>query len=146
MVIFDLMYQRDYILRMIRMMAELIAAILDRIRGKEFKQAAEMIENAYYDFLKQDASFFHAIPVEELTGKLLTEHHYSHGHLEILAELFYAEAELLHATGDITGCLACYGKSKRLLEFLLAESGIYSLEKEDRITKLEQIINNISLN
>ena len=127
-------------------MAELIAAILDRIRGKEFQQASEMIENAYFDFLKQDAAFFHAIPEEELTGTLLTEHHYSHSHLEILAELFYAEAELLHATGDITGCLACYGKSKRLLEFLLSESGVYSLEKEDRIIKLEQLISTLNLN
>lgn len=146
MVIFDAMYQRDYILRMIRMMAELIAAILDRIRGRDYQQAAGMIQNAYYDFLKQDAAFFHSIPEEELTRKLLLEHHYSHGHLEILAELFYAEAELLHATGDISGCLACYGKSKLLLEFLLAESGIYSIEKEDRIIKLEQLISTISLN
>jgi len=91
------MYQKDFILRMIEMMAELVAGILGLIRKKDFEKASQTLENAYSDFLKEDAAFFRNIRKEQLIEKLLKEHNYINGHLEILAELFYAEAELLLA-------------------------------------------------
>jgi hypothetical protein len=88
------MYQKDYILRMIEMLGDLIAGILGLIRKGDYDHASEQLGRIYYDMLKEDASFFRTIPKEELTHKLLQEHNYSSGHLEILAELFNAEAEL----------------------------------------------------
>ena len=61
------MYQKDYILRMIEMIADLIAGILALIRKGDYQQATRAIENAFYDFLKQDAAFFNRIPKEDLT-------------------------------------------------------------------------------
>src|SRR5665648_903366 len=95
------MYQKDYILRMIEMLARLIAGILGLIKNGNYKQASDQLEIIYYDMLKEDASFFRAIPEEKLTQKLLQEHNYTNGHLEILAELFntvssYAVASLCH--------------------------------------------------
>jgi hypothetical protein len=52
------MYQRDYILRMIEMMGDFIAAILKMMKKEQFPEAFRMIENAYFEFLKEDAAFF----------------------------------------------------------------------------------------
>jgi len=134
------MYQRDYILRMIEMMADFIAAILKMFTKGDFPQASQMLENAYYDFLKQDAAFFRNIPAERLTEELLINHNYTNGHLEVLAGLFYAEAELADKTGNLDYSLAFYQKTKLLLEFVLKESGTYSAEKADRIFKIDQRI------
>ena len=130
------MYQKDYILRMVEMVGELIAAILGLIKKGDYKQASKQLGRIYYDILREDASFFRAIPEEELTRKLLREHNYTNGHLEILAELFNAEAELELAQGNTTGSLEYSGKSLKLFEFIDAEQKTYSLE---RVKKIEAI-------
>jgi len=130
------MYQKDYILRMIEMFGDLIAGILGLIKKGEFIKASEQISRIYYDMLKEDASFFRTIPGEELTHKLLNEHNYTNGHLEILAGLFNTEAELCMAQGNKPGCLEYSRKSLILFEFIDSEQNTCSLE---RINKMETI-------
>jgi hypothetical protein len=127
------MYQRDYVLRMIEMAAKMLAAILGQIKGGDTLKASEDLENMYYDILKKDAAFFGDIPLENLTEKLLTEHNYTNGHLEILAELFNAEAELCLANKDQKGCVEYSRKSLKLFEFIDNEQKTYS---EERINKM----------
>jgi len=115
------MYQKDYILRMIEMLGDLIAGILGLIKKGDYKQASEQLGKIYYDMLKEDASFFRAIPEGELTHKLLQEHNYTNGHLGILAELFNAEAKLGLAQGNKAGSLEYSRKSLILFEFIDAE-------------------------
>lgn len=138
------MYQRDYILRMIEMMADFIAAVLKMLTKGDFPQASQMIENAYYDFLKNDAAFFKSIPAGQLTDELLVKHNYTTGHLEILAELFNAEAELEYKTGNMEKSLEFFRKTRILLEFVMNESATYSTEKEKRISIIEQRIYELS--
>ncbi|HKK43497.1 MAG TPA: hypothetical protein VJ963_13865, partial [Bacteroidales bacterium] len=64
------------------------------------------------------------------------DHNYTNNHLEILAELFNAEAELSLARGNNKACLEYSGKSLILFEFVDAEQKLYSL---DRINKMEHI-------
>ncbi len=130
------MYQRDYILRMIEMIGDLIAAILGLIKKGDYSNASEQLGRIYFDMLKEDASFFRAIPEEELTHKLLQEHNYTNGHLEILAELFNAEAELELAQGNSAGSLEYSSKSLILCEFIDREYKTYST---DRINKMAAI-------
>jgi hypothetical protein len=135
------MYQKDYILRMIEMLGELIRAILGLIVKGNFQQAEQKLNEAYLTFLRKDASFFHLIPLEKLTSTLLTEHNYTNGHLEILAELFHAEARLQDARGNLSESLAMYEKSLALFSFADENIRTYS---EDRIEKIEKIRNRIS--
>jgi len=130
------MYQKDYILRMIEMIADLIAGILGRIKKGELKQASYELKRIYSDILREDSSFFESIPEEELTDKLLQNHNYTNGHLEILAELFNAEAELRLVQGNTTGSLEFSKKSLKIFEFLDNEQKTYSFE---RINKMEEI-------
>ena len=130
------MYQKDYILRMIEMFGELLAGIFGLIKKGQYNRASEQIGKVYYDMLKEDASFFKAIPEEDLTNKLIMEHNYTNGHLEILAELFNAEAELGLVQGNKPGCLEYSRKSLILFEFVDTNQKTYSLE---RINKMESI-------
>jgi hypothetical protein len=132
------MYQKDFILRMIEMIAELIAGILGLIKKGDFQQASQAIDNAYYDFLKQDASFFRSIKKEKLTDDLIELHNYTNGHLEILSELFYAEAELLYAEGKCLESIEYYDKTLILYEFIDKATNSYSLEKQSKISFIKK--------
>lgn len=99
------------------MIGDLVASILGLIRNKDFTQAEEKLEGLYYSMLKEDSSFFRNIPLEDLTETLLHQHNYTNGHLEIIAELFNAEAELSLAKNDSQSCLEYSRKSLRLFEY-----------------------------
>jgi hypothetical protein len=130
------MYQKDYILRMIEMIGDLIAGILGLIRKGDFNKASEEIGKIYHDVLREESSFFMKIPEENLTHKLLREHNYTNGHLEILAELFNIEAELEFARGNKKESLILFSKSLILFEFIDNEQKTFSFE---RIKKMELI-------
>lgn len=137
------MYQKDFLLRMIEMIAELVAGILGLIKKGDYKQASQSLDYAYSNFLKQDASLLQSIPKAELTATLLREHNYNNGHLEILSELFYAQAELFYAQGKQTESLEFYEKSFILLDFITKESETFSLDKQSRLTALQERISEL---
>ncbi len=135
------MYEKDYLLRMIEMLGDLIRALVGYITRGDYQQAREKLTEAYITFLRKDASFFSNIPTDELTTWLLAEHNYTNGHLEILAELFNAEAMLLEAEGKPADSLPYYEKALRLFTFTDETSRTYSNE---RIRKITQIRDRIS--
>lgn len=125
---------------MIEMIGELVAGILGLIKKGELENASLAMEHAFQDMLREDASFFTRIPVEDLTDQLIGEHNYTHGHLEILSELFYAQAELSMARGMRQDALDCYRRSLKLIDFVMREARIFSLEKQSRISRLKDQI------
>ena len=137
------MHQKDYILRMIEMLGDLIAGILGLARKGDFNQATEKLERVYYDMLKEDAAFFRSIPKQDLTRKLLEEHNYTNGHLEILAELFNAEAELEMARGNESGSLEYSEKSLALFEFIDIRQKTLSMERLEKMTSIRQRISSL---
>ena len=124
------------------MLGDLIAGILGLIKKGEFEKAADKLENLYLGKLKEDSAFFRDIPIDELTDRLLHLHNYTNGHLEVLAELLNAEAELCLAQGNKTGSLEYSRRSLRLFEFIDAEYKTYS---QDRIDKIAAIRNRIKI-
>lgn len=139
------MYQKDYILRMIEMLGDLLAGIFGLIRKGDVTQASENLERIYYDILKDDASFFRSIPKEDLTHKLLDEHNYTNGHLEILAELFNAEAELALAKGNMPGAMEYSEKSLLLFEFIDLEQKTLSMERLEKMTAIRERIDRLKI-
>jgi len=134
------MYQKDYILRMVEMLGDLIAAVLGLIRKGDFEQASGNLERIYHDMLKEDAAFFRSIPKEDLTYELLEKHDYTNGHLEILAELFNAEAELAIAQGKSQDCLEYSEKSLLLFEFIDLQQKTLSMERLDKMIAIRERI------
>jgi hypothetical protein len=137
------MYQKDYILRMLEMLGDFIAAIFARIKKKDFKEASEMLENSYQSLLRTDASFFYNIPVGALTTTLIEDHHYTNGHLEILSELLLAEGELRFAEQKWDKSQQCFQKSSLLMEFLEQDSKSHSISRQLKLAamsrKMEEI-------
>lgn len=127
------MYQRDYILRMIEMLALLIAGILKLIRTGDTNQASRALESAYNFAFQHDSLKLRAIPEDNLIDNLLKELHYTTGHLEMLAELFYAEAELLRAEEQHTDSRLLYRKSLALYEYIDSDSRAYSQDRQDKM-------------
>lgn len=126
---------------MIEMAAKMLASILGLIKGGDTRKASEDLEHMYYDILKEDAAFFRGIPEEKLTEKLLHEHNYTNGHLEILAELFNAEAELCHVQDNKQGCVEYSRKSLILFDFIDKDQKTYS---EERISKMKLLRDRMS--
>lgn len=137
------MYQKDYILRMIEMLGELLAGIFGLIKKGEYRRASEQIGRIYYNTLKEDAAFFRTIPEADLTYKLLHEHNYTNSHLEILAELFNAEAELTFAQGKKSESIEYSRKSLILFEFIDADQKTYSLERINKMESIRKRIENL---
>jgi len=135
------MYQKDYILRMIEMIAEVIARIIGLAKKGDSKQASKILENSYRDFLKEDASYFRKIPQNQLTTELLSKHNYTNGHLQILAELFFVEGELQFTNNNISSGLEYFEKSLSLFEFVEKESNEFSLSLEKKINILRYRLN-----
>lgn len=138
------MFQKDYILRMIEMIGDLIAAILGLIKKGDLEQAEKMIDRGYYELLRRDASFFQLIPKEHLTDKLLGDHHYTNGHLTILAELFYAEAMVSKASDKRDNSRVCFEKSLLLLEFLEQADKTYSDKRIERMNLIKKQLAELS--
>jgi hypothetical protein len=126
---------------MLEMLATLIAGILGLIKKGDLQQASIALDNAYMDFLKEDASLFRNLPRDELSEKLLREHNYTRDHLKILSELFYAEAELRLAEGDRESSLDYLGKAYDLLGFVVKEASAFSLENQARLAEIQQKMN-----
>lgn len=134
------MFQKDYILRMIEMIGDLIAALLGLIKKGDLEQAEKILERGYLELLRRDASFFQLIPKEQLTDRLLGDHHYTNGHLEVLSELFFAEATLSEARNKLNNSLIYYEKSLVLLDFLEQEDKTWSAKREERKNLLKERI------
>ena len=136
------MYQKDYILRLIEQAAVFIAEVLKLIKKGELSEASERLNSIYYDILREDSAYFRNIPENELTDKLLEHHNYTNGHLEILAGLFNAEAELNMSMGKKMECLEYSRKALLLYEFVDRENRTYSAERlktmEDIRDRLKQ--------
>ena len=131
------MYQKDYILRMVEMLADMLAIILGLIKKGEYKLASVRLERIYYDMLKQDASFFRTIPEEQLISKLIEEHNFTNGHLEILALLLNTDAELKLAQRDVSVSIEYSRKALLLFDFIDKESKTYSVERINKIASIK---------
>ncbi len=125
---------------MIEMLGDLIAAILGLVRKGDFHGATEKLERVYYDILKEDAAFFRSIPKEDLTRRLIHEHNYTNGHLEILAELFNAEAEVELAQDNRSESLEYSEKSLLLFEYIDLQQKTLSLERLDKMRAISERI------
>jgi hypothetical protein len=136
------MIQKDYILRMIEMLGAMIAAILGQARKGDYAKASENLSQIYYDMLKQDAAYFRTLPEDELTDNLLQKHNYTNGHLEILAELFNAEAEIALVKGATGSSLSYSKKALVLFEYIDKAYSTFSQERTEKMTNLRERLKN----
>jgi hypothetical protein len=66
------LYQRDFILRILEQIAELVAGILGLIKKGDFQKAKEKINETYSEHLKEEAGYFKDIPADDIIQELKT--------------------------------------------------------------------------
>jgi len=137
------MYQRDYILKMIEMMGKFVAAILSKISKREYSEAEELLEESYETLLKESAAKFTFIPKEKLTEQLITEYNFVDGQLEILAQLFKAEAELRFAQKEYFLSTEFFEKALILLEYIDKNSKDFSIERKTDLADIKAKLNSV---
>jgi tetratricopeptide (TPR) repeat protein len=120
-----------------------LSAIAGLITRGNFREAAEQLNDVYYFMLKKDSGFFQHIPVDKLTSTLLQDHNYTHDHLEILAELFNAEAELQGAQGRQADAVTYFEKAWTLLDFVDKANKTYSAERLEKMSRIRDRISTI---
>ena len=123
----------------------MVAAILKLIKSGDLHQASQTLQNAYGMAFQHDAFKLKTLPEEGLIDTLLQEYLYTSGHLEMLAELYYADAELLLAEKKIDKSMSCYRKTLAILEYIDKESRSYSQERQDRMRAIRGRLEDDSL-
>ncbi len=134
------MLKRDFILRMIEMLAELIAGILGLIKKGKLEEAGDELDRAYDSILKDDADKIRQIPSEKIVEELNFKFNYSSDQMEMISDIFYAEAELFYAKGEKEECLESYKKSLLLLQNVMEHTDTFSFKRQHRISLLSQKI------
>lgn len=122
---------------MIEMLGELLRAIFGMIKNGRFSEAEQSISEAYLTMLRKDSAFFQNIPLDNFTSVLIEDHNYSDAHLEILAELMFAEAELNDVQKRKPESLTFYKKSLLLFEFIDISSKTYSAARLEMIERIK---------
>jgi hypothetical protein len=130
---------------MLEMMAELLAILLGLIKKGDTQQAQKRINNAYRDFLKQDAAFFDAISADVMINELLEKHDYTNDHLNILSQLLYAEGEVSIKTQNQERGKLMFTKALKILNYLDQTEANFSLERNNRIQQVSDRLNQLSV-
>lgn len=122
------------------MLGDFLRAIFGMINKGNYNQATQELSEVYLNLLRNDAAFFRKIPADELASTLIGEHHYMNEHLEVLAELFYAEAVLSEAKRKQSDSTDYYRKSLLLFEFIDKAYHTYSIDRQSRMESIRRKI------
>ena len=93
--------------------------------------------------MKQDSAFFCKIPIENLSKELIQIHNYTSGHLNIISQLFFAQADLIYTAEKFRESLDYYERSVILLDFVIIESGTFYFQKQSKQQYIRSRINEI---
>jgi hypothetical protein len=130
------MYSRDYILKLVQQLAQVLARVTGLKEKGEPDKAAAVINEAYKELLGLDRSYVAGLETSTMIPALKDQHHLTNEQLEVLAKLLYEDASIVAA--EKTGL---YKKSLTLLEYLNKEQKLYSFERESLINTIKNGIN-----
>jgi phosphoglycolate phosphatase-like HAD superfamily hydrolase len=131
------MYERDYILRMIEAFAKMLAAIVGFREKGELDKARALVEETYESMLKVESSEIKEYDHEQWNQFCSKR---SPEELEMLADLFKVEGEILLDAGKPEQATWLLAKALELLKLVEAQSGAFSLTRSDKINELEKTL------
>ena len=133
------MPKEDYLLKYIEKLNRVIAAMLG-FREKGFPEdAIRLAQEAYTELLDIDLDVLSAISNNEFNG-VLTQHNYSHTHIEALAEILFQTANAYNELNINVKAESFYSKSLQTLLHLNTKDRTFSMEREERINELRELI------
>ncbi len=138
------MEQRDYLMRQIEQLGEVLAVMLGRLLGIKQKGDAslglEELRQIYKSELDLDVEELIKIPKEEIVESFLKKNKLMVQHLEKIAELLQVTGENLISYDRVKDGNNILGKSLYILEYLQTTSKVYSMNRVMKIENLKQML------
>jgi hypothetical protein len=133
------MYRRDYLLRMIERLAQIIARILGQKDLKSAEEALIEIDQAGKMFAGLDRMMVSSFSTEDLIGLMHTGGTFDTNKCLAIAELQYAEGQVFEACKNESECQLRFQRALRfLLEAVTEDRNIPAGRYDERIQGLVQ--------
>ncbi|MEQ8704335.1 MAG: hypothetical protein RIC19_10470 [Phaeodactylibacter sp.] len=126
------MIRKDYFLKVLQQLTQVIARALQLSHGGDAKAALELLDEQYQKQLQEQSEILVNYPVEALAQ------HYDEGQLTLLADLLMAEGEILMnatETGAETA-RARLSKALSLYQHLNQVQQVYDFEREGKMQQI----------
>lgn len=136
------MYEKDYLIRIIRKLVVILAEIGGLTRNARFREAFEKINSAAVKLLGLSSRTIEAMVYKELVQLMTFDGMPDIGKCLALGELLKAEGELFEAKGDTSEAYHRYLKGLNIL--LEAYKAVEGSDREVYISPIEEIYNKIS--
>jgi hypothetical protein len=127
--------ERDFLMRQLMMLFEVIARIVRYRKNGQNENAREEI-GYFYKCLAVEPDFV-AMPAEEMMRYLTAEKKLTNEHLELIAFVLKEQGEIAESESEK---LAYFSKSWFLLDKIERESTAYSVERQLRMAELRAFL------
>ena len=138
------MEQRDYLMRQIEQLGEVLAVMLARLLGIKQKGdkslGLEELRQTYKNELDLDVEELITIPREEIIETFLKKNKLMEHHLETIAELLQATGENLIRNDRVGDGDHILEQSLYILEYLQTTTKIYSVNRMMKIEYLKEML------
>jgi hypothetical protein len=138
------MEQRDYLMRQVEQLGEVLAVMIGRLLGIKQKGDADLgleeLRQTYKSELDLDVEELINIPKEEIIENFLKKNKLMVHHLEKIAELLQVTGENLISYDRVNDGNNVLEKSLYILEYLQTTSKAYSMNREMKIEFLKQML------
>lgn len=128
--------ERDYLMRQLRMLFEVIQKIINFRRKGQYQEAEEQIDY-FYSYLKLEKDI-RKMNIESLLEYLTAEKKLTNNHIEMIAFVLKEQGELEENTEQK---LDFFRKSYFLLEKADRESTSFSMERQLKLAELREFLN-----
>jgi hypothetical protein len=130
------MYSRDYILKLVQQLAQVVAKLAGLKDNGDLVKASEVLSDAYKEMIGIERVQLIELDESDMITILSVQYHLSHDQLEVLARLLYEDALLV-----VDGKKVFYRKSLSILEYLNKEQRLYSFERENLMNMIRKNLN-----
>ena len=131
------MLQEDYLFRPLYMLLDEITSKFSAIKVERIKSLEEYLDDLYLQYLDNNRNYF----IDKDISEILQDKSITDKEINVLAELFFRDAQL-QKTSKMKQLLL--NKAKKIYLFISEKSDTYSLERSNRITEIENLINHYS--
>lgn len=124
------MIRKDYFLKVLQQLTQVIARALKLSHSGDAKAALELLDGQYQKQLQEQSEILVKYPVEVLAQR------YDEGQLILLADLLTAEGEILMSATEAEAARARLSKALSLYQHLNQVQQVYDFEREGKMQQI----------
>lgn len=126
------MIRKDYFLKVLQQLTQVIARALKLSNSGDPKAALELLDEQYQKQLQEQSEILAGRAVAALANQ------YDEGQLTLLADLLLAEGEILISATEAEAARARLSKALSLYQHLNQVQQVYDFEREGKIQRIRE--------